>query len=407
MSPETIRWLDKNVGQAVCFILTAHRRLLKFSGKGPDLTGACRRILFIKLTEQGSTVLAWRAFKRAADLVGRDNLFILVFDENRPILDILDVVPSSNIIAVASSGPVSFLRSLVKAISRIRREKIDSCVDMEFFSRASAIFSYASGAVRRVGLHAFHDEGPYRGDLFTHKLIYDPHIHTEVFFSSLVEALGHSPARADAPLIFGAPQREGRLPEFSPTREERKSVAAKIKGSAGQGCGKPLVIFNPNIGDIIPIRKWPEENFIKLGNMIRGKFKEAVIVITGTAKERVRASFVASSIPGAVSLAGETSLRELLALFSAADLLVTNDSGPAHFAALTPLKTIVLFGPETPALYSPAGGNSEIVYAGLVCSPCINVYNYKKSPCDNAVCLKNITSEDVFDKVKRILKKPI
>jgi ADP-heptose:LPS heptosyltransferase len=406
MSPAVVRWLDKNIGQAACFILTLHRRLISISDKGLNDTHAPRRILFVKLTEQGSTVLAYRAFKKAADIVGRENVFIMVFDENRPILDILDVAPRSNIIAVGSSGAVSFLRSVIKAISRIRKEKIDACVDMEFFSRASAILSYATGAVRRVGLHAFHDEGPYRGDLFTHKLIYDPRIHTELFFLSLVEALNHSPERADAPLVFKAPQREGRLPEFSATNEERRSIAAKLKGYTGGDRPGPVIIFNPNIGDILPIRKWPEENFIKLGNIIRGKFKGAVIVITGTAKEKKRASFVASSIPDAVSLAGETSLRELLALFSIADLLVTNDSGPAHFAALTPLKTIVLFGPETPALYSPAGGNSEIVYSGLVCSPCINVYNYKKSPCDHAVCLKGITSDDVFDRVKKILKKP-
>jgi len=407
MKPTLVRWLDKNLGSPLCFILTAYRRLKELSGKGPDLKSACQKILFIKLTEQGSTVLAYRAFKRAADLVGKDNLFIMVFDENRPILDILDIVPSSNIIAVASSNPVSFLISTLKAISRIRREKIDACVDMEFFSRASAILGYVSGAIRRVGLHAFHDEGPYRGGLFTHKLIYDPHIHTELFFLSLVEALGHSPTGTDAPLIFKMPDREGQLPGFYPTDEEKDSLTEKMERLSGARRGRPLVVLNPNIGDIIPIRKWPEENFIKLGNMILKEFKEAVIVVTGTAKEKERASLVASSIPGAVSLAGETSLRELLVLFCIADILVTNDSGPAHFAALTPVKTIVLFGPETPALYSPAGDNSEIVYANLVCSPCINVYNYKRSPCDNAVCVKNITPEAVFDKVKSILKKSI
>ena len=53
----------------------------------------------------------------------------------------------------------------------------------------------------------------------------------------------------------------------------------------------------------------------------------------------------------AVSFAGQTTLRELLTLYTIADVLVTNDSGPAHFASLTPVHTVVLFGPETPRLF--------------------------------------------------------
>jgi ADP-heptose:LPS heptosyltransferase len=48
--------------------------------------------------------------------------------------------------------------------------------------------------------------------------------------------------------------------------------------------------------------------------------------------------------------------------------MVTNDSGPGHFSAVTPLRTVVLFGPETPALYGSVG-NSIAITANLACSP--------------------------------------
>ena len=51
-----------------------------------------------------------------------------------------------------------------------------------------------------------------------------------------------------------------------------------------------------------------------------------------------------------IDLTGYTrSISELLALFHVARLLVTNDGGPGQFAALTPIWTLMLFGPETPA----------------------------------------------------------
>ena len=51
-------------------------------------------------------------------------------------------------------------------------------------------------------------------------------------------------------------------------------------------------------------------------------------------------------------------MRHLLALFHRAALLITNDGGPGQFAALTPVPTIILFGPETPLLYGSLAKNA-------------------------------------------------
>ena len=52
-----------------------------------------RRILFVKLVEQGSSVLACSAIRRAVELVGRENVYFLVFEENRFILDAMGLIP--------------------------------------------------------------------------------------------------------------------------------------------------------------------------------------------------------------------------------------------------------------------------------------------------------------------------
>ena len=72
MNPSTIRWLDQNIGVPLCFFLTLHRRLCRLGKSGRSAHKRPAKVLFIKLIEQGSTVLAYPALKKAAELVGKD-----------------------------------------------------------------------------------------------------------------------------------------------------------------------------------------------------------------------------------------------------------------------------------------------------------------------------------------------
>jgi ADP-heptose:LPS heptosyltransferase len=123
---------------------------------------------------------------------------------------------------------------------------------------------------------------------------------------------------------------------------------------------------------------------------------DVIVVITGSPDERVEAEALAKACGArCVSFAGLTSLAELPALYSHACVMVTNDSGPAHFAAATLLPTIVLFGPETPKLYQPLG-TSQAIYAGLACSPCVGAHNHRKTACTDNVCMRAIGVEQVY-----------
>ena len=109
-----------------------------------------------------------------------------------------------------------------------------------------------------------------------------------------------------------------------------------------------------------------------------------------------------------IDLTGYTkSVRDLLALFHRADLLITNDGGPGQFAALTPIASIVFFGPETPLLYRSLSQNAWHFHLGLPCSPCLTAYNHRSSPCDgDNQCLKRITPAQVIAKAREMLAAP-
>lgn len=363
-----------------------------------------RKILFIKLIEQGATVLAYSAIEKATQMVGRKNVYFCVFDENRAILDILNILPEENIFAIRHQHFHHFLWDILKLLLRVRHLGIDATIDMEFFARASAILAFMSGARRRVGLHRFTGEGPYRGDLLTHRVHYNPYLHTAKAYHLLVEALTADPN--DLPLIKEPIHNvEEKVPAFVPSPEERTAVAQLLERYFGKRQAGPLILINPNASDMLPLRKWPTERFIALGKRILEERPDVFLVITGAPSEAESAEEVCAQIGSerACCLAGKTTLRELLVLYTMADVLVTNDSGPGHFASMTDIRSIILFGPETPGLFGPIGGRGRTLYAKLACSPCVNVFNHRFSPCRNNRCMQAISVEAVYSAIQECL----
>jgi ADP-heptose:LPS heptosyltransferase len=405
LKPETIRKIDIGVGKIACCVLTCFRLIMDKIRPAGLTPGPVRKILFIKLIEQGATVLAYSAIRRAIDRVGRQNVYFCVFDENREILDIIDVLPKENIFVIRNRQFLIFLLDILRSLHQIRKIGIDATVDMEFFARASAILSYLTGATRRVGLHRFTSEAPYRGDLMTHRVHYNPYLHTAKAYHLLVAALDAAPE--DLPLVKLKVDRfEETAPTFAPGEEETLRVRGILAQSFPETVEGPMVLLNPNASDMLPLRKWDTQNFIRLGRLILQDIPDSVVIITGAPSERESAEMVCREIGSdrAICLAGKTTLRELLVLYTLADILVTNDSGPGHFASMTGIHSIVLYGPETPKLFGAIGGRSHIIHAGLACSPCVNAFNHRFSPCRNNVCMQSISVEQVYEAVRHCLE---
>jgi hypothetical protein len=189
MNVRKMMQIDRWVGVPLCFGFTLLRACLPARREA----GPIRSLVFIKLAEQGSTVLAHLSLHKAVERFGRDNVFMVVFDDNRFIVDVLDVIPMQNVITVRSASLLVLLGSLVGAILRLRKRQVDAAVDLEFFSRSSALLTYLCGARLRSGFHAYFGEGPYRGNLMTHRVHYNPHLHTTQSFAMLLKALDFPP----------------------------------------------------------------------------------------------------------------------------------------------------------------------------------------------------------------------
>ncbi len=184
-------------------------------------------------------------------------------------------------------------------------------------------------------------------------------------------------------------------------------MKALLRDAFGQDPDAGLILLNPNASDLMPLRRWPPERYVLVARRFLERYPGACVAFTGAPAEAAAVDQLARQVGcrRCVSLAGQTTLRQLLVLYGVADVLVTNDSGPAHFAALTPIEVVVLFGPETPHLFVAPGRRTHPVWAGLACSPCINAFNDRSSSCTDNVCMQRITVEQVLDKLDGVYQR--
>src|SRR5467141_854318 len=396
----TLQRTDRWIGAPLCAILTLLRKI--FESAGPPGPRQVQRILFVKFAEQGSTVLAYPAIRRATGMVGRENVYFVVFEDNRFILDVMEIIPEQNVITISIRNPFALAIGALRAVLRARKIDIDGVIDMEFLTRFSAMLTFLTGAKSRVGFHTFFGDGPYRGDLMTHRLLYNPHLHTSQMFEVMVEALTRDPAVL--PTFNFTPAANQPLARFRPSLSEVAEInALLLHENPGIGSA-PLILLNPNASDLLPLRRWPPLRYVELARRLLERYPDLFIAFTGAPAEATANNRLAAEVSSnrVISLAGKTTLRQVLVLYTRSQILVTNDSGPAHFASMTPIHVVTLFGPETPELFGARSPTAEFLYAGITCSPCVNAYNNRQSVCRNNMCMQAITVDAVFEKVTSI-----
>lgn len=401
MNLKLVRAVDRWVGVPACWFLSGLYRIKSAVTGSARQARVPRNILLVQLSEMGSVVLAWPAIAYLKQRYPDCRLYFLIFAQNRPILDTLGAVDPDCVFTICTDGPLAFFRSTVAALSAIRAQRIDTVIDFELFARFSALLSGLCGAVCRVGFSRVNEEGLYRGTFLTHPVAYNCHRHMAVNFLTLAKA----PEWSDlVPLVKAPPDEHLALPDSIGAADKRVLVPLGRYLDGLTAC-RHLVMFNPSAGNLLPIRAWPPERYVALAHRLLADTKLG-IVVTGTADDVALARNIADQVASSrcVSLAGLTSMDQLLALLAKVDVLVTADGGPAHFATLTRTATVVLFGPETANLYKPLGEQVIALSAGLACSPCLSAYNHRRSPCRRAVCMEAIGVEAVLAAVSELLE---
>jgi len=404
MKVDTMRHIDYYVGVPLCFLGSLFQKIMKlFAGHDKK---APKNVLFIELSEMGSAILVDPAMRKLQKEAGV-NLHFAIFKKNKPSLDLLGTVPEENIYTIRGDNFITLAQDALKFFFWTRKRKIDAVIDLELFSRVTALLTGFSGAPYKVGFHAYYNEGLYRGDFLSHKVAYNPHIHIAKNFIALVNALMSS--QEEIPYSkTKIEDDEISLAKVQYSDEEKKKVKDIVRECFAKfDSGKyKIVLINPNASELLIQRRWPQENFAQLIKIILEKCPRAIVLITGDPREREEAELLRQQVQNerCVNFAGKVTFAQLPVLYSISEFMVTNDSGPPHFASITDMPTFVIFGPETPALYGSLGKSTPI-YAALACSPCVSAANHRKTACSDNVCLKVIKPSQVLEIIDPELEK--
>ena len=184
------------------------------------------------------------------------------------------------------------------------------------------------------------------------------------------------------------------------TSHEVKAVAAKFRlhGEAIQG--RPILGLNPG-AEYGPAKRWPAERFIAAAREIQQRTNCFWLILGGKADlplaETIHSAI--ASAPSPLNLAGQTSLRELMAVLKLCCALLTNDTGPMHLAAALGTPVVVPFGSTAPALTGPGlpgDPRHQLLSSAAPCSPCFR----RTCPVDFR-CMTGITVERVVAAVMR------
>lgn len=392
------RKVDRYIGAFICRLLSLFYRKRKDEDDGFQ----AKRFLIILLSEMGSLVLAYPMFQKLKQRYPGAELYGLLFEKNKEILTLLDVTPPEKILTIRDTSFSNFTIDCLRALNHIRKLKIDVVIDCELFARISSIISFLSGAKIRVGFHPYTQEGLYRGNFINRPVLFNPYHHMTRQFVNLVSAIDS----VSTPTIKQSSRhRHLKAPAVDFAPAEIEAMQAKLQTDFKDIADKKLVLIYPG-GGILPIRAWPRHYYSQVtGELLK---KGYAVGIVGLASDKELATAILSDCnqPACIDLTGYTrTVRELMLIFQFAALLITNDGGPGQFAALTPVPTIIFYGPETPDLYGPADNKATLFYNPLPCSPCLTAYNHRNSPCDgDNLCLKQIPPQQVLQKAYEILE---
>ena len=407
MKVDTQRWIDRWVGQVLCRVVSLWVRLTRRGQPAAQLGSAPSHILVILLSEMGSIVLAGPMFAELRKRYPGVTLHVLQLKKNQEVSVLLGLARPEHLHALDDSSGIGLLRDIWRVSMAMRRLPLDAVIDCELFSRISSLMSFLVGAPLRVGFTPHTQEGLYRGSYINRAIPYNPYQHISKQFLSLVDALdGPSMPRNKAAPIREMPTETGLAVNFS--ADELTTYQQKVIADHPVVGGRKMVLLYAG-GGILPERAWPAAHYARVARgLCQAGYAVGLIGLRDDA-DLARDLKKQTGSDLCVDLTGYTrSIRELLMLFHAAHLLITNDGGPGHFASLTPIRTMAFFGPETGKLYGPLGPRASIYESGIACSPCLSAYNHRKTFCDgDNQCLKRIAPDPVLADAVGYLQNPL
>ena len=324
------------------------------------------RTLAVRLDSDGDVLLTGPAVRALAS--ASDRLDLLVSPAGRAAAELLPGVDGLLVFGAPWSGfrpPSVDPARIASLVDEMRRRKYDLAVIFTSFHQSPlpmALLARMAGVPRVVA-----DSEDYPGSLLDVR-----HRRQEVHE---VEAALQLAVAAGAP----APD------------DSRLRVDLPAENPLGQS---GYVVLHP--GASVPARALLPAHARTIAAELLARSHR--VVITGGPQETELAA--AAHAPGAINLAGRTSLAELAAVLRDAACVVTGNTGPAHLAAAVETPVVSLFSPVVPAQrWAPYG--VPTVLLGDQEAPCKQT-RARVCPIPGHPCLSEVSAAEVARAVSRL-----
>ena len=204
--------------------------------------------------------------------------------------------------------------------------------------------------------------------------------HDVITYQRLLEPWGVFPEKLPVSLWTSPEEQKSALDMLIQHGHEEKNTLLLVNPGAAYGSAKC----------------WPEEYFKEVLSHLQS-MKSVTCVCIGDEKSSALTKNLVAGLPHAIDLSGKTTIRELMAIISIANCLLTNDSGPMHIASAFSIPLIALFGSTNPEKTGPLF-HGTVLYKKASCSPC-----YRRTCNTDFRCMHSITPDEVLTHIKRIL----
>lgn len=371
------RALDRHAGRALILALAA-------AGAGrrrAEPPRSIRRILVVKLSALGDTVLLTPALQELRARYPGVEIGMVGTQVNRAIAaELTPLIDRFHCLEVGRAvREPGYLAGFVRTL---RGEGWEVGIDFDAWTNITPLLLSRAGIPVRLG---FRTGSRVRHLLYTHTVARDPGAHESRNFQRLLAPLGIEP---------------GERALFLPVRAELVAGRRRALRERGWNGTDRLLFVHPGCGHAHP-RAWPLERYRELCGRILDR-PGTFAVFTGAGEERALAESLAGSFPRASTALTDTSLAELIAALSLADLVVTGNTGVMHLAAALRLPQVVLEGPNDPAKWGPLNPNAAIIRSSCPGCPCLDMgWEFHRT---DGYCMEQIGVEEVYRVVRERLR---
>lgn len=331
--------------------------------------GAVRRLLCVRLDSIGDVLMTTPAIRACRESFGC-RVTLLASNAGASVARLVPEIDASIPFAAPWMKPATASDDLAM-IRRLRAERFDAAVIFTVYSQSplpAAYLCYLAGIPLRL---AHCHENPYQ---LLSDWVADPEP------TSLVR---HEVQRQlDLVATAGARTANERL-SFCVPEAARATVRALFPGRT-----RPLVVVHP--GAAAASRRYPPEQFARATDLVIEETGAQAVFTGGAGEQELVRDVQARMSRASLSLAGRLDLAELGALIEEADLLISNNTGPAHIAAAVGTPVVDLYALTNPQ-HTPWRVETRVLFHDV---PCRNCYK-SVCPAGHHDCLKRVSPEAV------------